>query len=87
MASVQAVSKTLLRAVIRRLVPFVSRRPFLAAIAGRLFGVMPSLRHRLRNMVSAPAVLPRSERTLTPEQAAAVVDLRRALQKAHAPRR
>ena len=87
MASVQAVLKTLLRAVIRRLVPFVSRRPALAAIAGRLFGVMPSLRSRLRHMVSAPAALPRSERNLSPEEAGALVDLRHALRKAHAPRR
>ena len=87
MASVEAVFQTLLRAVIRRLVPFVSRRPALAAIAGRLFGVMPSLRRRLRHMVSAPAALPRSERSLSPEEAGTLADLRRALGKAHTSRR
>ena len=79
--------KALLRAVLRRLVPFVSKRPFLAAMAGRLFGIVPSLRHRLRNMVSMPAVLPRSERSLTPEEAGVLVDLRHALRASHRRRR
>lgn len=87
MPSVQAAAKALLRAVIRRVVPFVSRRPRLAALAGRLFGVLPSLRHRLRNMVSMPAALPRSERSLTPEEAGVLVDLRHAIRAIHAPRR
>jgi len=78
--------KTLLRAVVRRLVPFVSRRPALAAIAGRLFGLMPSLRRRVRHLVSAPAALPRSERNLSAEEAGALSDIRRALRRAHAPR-
>lgn len=87
MPHVQAVARALLRAAVRRLVPFVSKRPRLAAMAGRLFGVMPSLRHRLRNMVSMPASLPRSERSLTPEEAGVLVDLRHALRAAHRPRR
>jgi hypothetical protein len=87
MHSVRAASKSLLRAIMRRLVPFVSRRPRLAALAGKLFGVMPSLRHRLRNMVSMPAALPRSERSLTAEEAGVLVDLRHALRTIHGPRR
>jgi hypothetical protein len=87
MSSIQAGMKALLRAVMRRLVPFVSRRPRLAAIAGKLFGVMPSLRHRLRNMVSMPAAMPRSERSLTPEEAGVLVDLRHALRTIHGKRR
>jgi hypothetical protein len=80
---VKARLKALLRALMRRAVPFVMRRPRLAALAGRAVGKMPSLRLRLRNMVSMPGTLPRSERNLSPEQAAALVDLRRALKAAH----
>ena len=87
MPSVQAALKALLRAVIRRLVPFVSRRPRLAALAGWLFGVMPSLRGKMRNMVSGSAMLPRSERSLTAEQAGVLVDLRHELRRAHGARR
>lgn len=87
MASANAAMKALLRAVMRRLVPYVSRRPRLAAVAGKLFGVFPSLRHRLRNMVSMPAAMPRSERSLTPEEAGVLVDLRHALRIAHGKRR
>lgn len=87
MPSPRTAARTFLRAVIRRLVPFVSKRPRLAAMAGRLFGVMPSLRHRLRNMVSMPAALPRSERSLTPEAAGVLVDLRHEIRTAHRSRR
>lgn len=83
MATPKATLKALLRAVIRRLVPFVSRRPWLAAIAGRVFASMPSLRHRLRNMVSMPAPLPRSEQGLTASQAAVLSDLRAQIRIAH----
>ena len=83
-----AVLRAALRAVMRRLVPFVSRRPLLAAWAGKLFGVMPSLRHRLRNMVSMPAALPRTDRDLTPAEAGVLSDLRHAIRTQHgAPRR
>lgn len=87
MLRVQAALKTALRAAIRRLVPFVSKRPRLAALAGRLFGMMPSLRHRLRNMVSMPAALPRSERSLSPEEAGVLVDLRHAVRALHGSRK
>ncbi len=74
------------RRVIVRLVPFVSSRPWLVALAARVFAAAPWIKPLLRHMVSSPAskaVLP-SE--MTPLEAAVLTDLRQASRTIHAPR-
>lgn len=83
MATPKATLKAMLRGVIRRLVPFVSQRPWAVVIARRLFASTPWLRHRLRNMVSMPDPLPRPEQGLTASQAAVLSDLRAQIRIAH----
>lgn len=73
-------AKALVRGAVRRLVPIVSQRPWLVAIAARAFVVVPSLKLRLRRMVSVPeAAIPIThERRLTDAETRVRMDLRAA---------
>lgn len=79
MQSPKAWARAALRAAVRRLVPMVSSRPWLVALASRMFAVAPGLKRRLRHFVSTPAPLGLEESDLTPRQAAVLVDLRQAI--------
>lgn len=76
----------MLRGLIVRLVPFVSSRPWLVALAARMFAAAPWVKHFLRHAVSSPAsksVLPSA---MTPLQAGVLTDLRQAVRTIHAAR-
>ena len=69
------------RAAVRRLVPFVSTRPWLVAWASRLFARFPSVKLRLQRVMARP--LPSGVRTqdLTDAQLRVLVDLRDAQER------
>jgi hypothetical protein len=67
----------LARAIVRRLVPFVSRRPTLVALAARAFIAFPSLKLRLRALASRP--LPAATSQLDDAQLRVLIDLREAV--------
>ena len=84
MQLLKAALGPVVRSAVRHLVPIVSSRPWLVAIAARLFAAMPSLKRRLRYMVSGPAMLapPVSRsRPLSAEEARVLFDLRDAVQR------
>jgi hypothetical protein len=62
------------RAAVRRLVPFVSRHPFLLALAARALAAFPSLKLRLRSLASEP--LPAVAQQLDDAQLRVLIDLR-----------
>ena len=72
--------KALLRSSVRRLAHFVSARPALVTAASRALVAFPSLKRRLRSLMSAPERMPtRRESEMTPQEARVLVDLREAL--------
>jgi hypothetical protein len=72
--------KPLIKRAFRALARFVSRRPLLVSIAARALVVMPPLKRHLRSLIAEPAMqAPRSEGSLSPEEARVLVDLRDAL--------
>ena len=71
--------KALLRSPVRRLAHFVAARPVLVRLASRTFVLFPSLKRRLRGLMSAGGRPTRREAEMTPEEARALVDLREAL--------
>ena len=79
MPSARAAATGLVRATARRLVPFVSQRPWMVSAAARVFALAPGLKRRLRHFVSGPVHLQPAEHELTPSQAAVLVDLRQAV--------
>ncbi len=77
----KAAFKSFVRTWVRRLVPVVSSRPWLVAIAARVFARMPSLKHRVRNMMSGPVQLPPApvECALGAAEAGVLADLKDAV--------
>lgn len=72
--------KSLLRSSVRRLAHFVAARPVLVRAASRAFVVFPSLKRRLRGVMSGSGRPPsRRETEMSPDEARALVDLREAL--------
>jgi len=72
--------KALLRSVLRRLAHFVSARPALVSVASRAFEAFPSVKRRLRGVISGanrPAL--RRENEMSADEARVLVDLRGAL--------
>lgn len=72
--------KVLVRALVRWLVPIVSTRPWMVKLAARAFGRFPTLKLRLRRMVSQPVVAPAQTRNLDDAQMRVLIDLREAMQ-------
>ena len=72
--------KALVRAVVRWLVPIVSTRPWLVKLAARAFARFPTLKLRLRRMVSQPVVAPTQTRHLDDAKMRVLIDLREAMQ-------
>lgn len=80
--------KALLRSSVRRLAHFVSARPVLVNVASRTFDAFPSLKRRLRGVISGANRPPtRREAEMTPEEARVLVDLREALAARQRPPR
>lgn len=72
--------KALLRSSVRRLAHFVAARPALVGLASRAFVLFPSLKRRLRGVMSGSGRPPsRRETEMTPGEARALVDLREAI--------
>jgi hypothetical protein len=73
-----ALARRAARALLRRLVPFVSSRPWMVGLAARVFAMAPSLKRRLRMaLTGAPQAIPSEH--LRAEQAAVLSDLRQAV--------
>lgn len=75
------------RRVMVRLVPIVSSRPWLVALAARVFAAAPWAKHLARRFVSAPAAKTPLPSDMTAPQAAVLTDLREALRTRHRARR
>ena len=72
--------KPLIKRGFRALARFVSRRPFLVAVAARALVAVPSLKRHLRLLIAEPVTQPpRTEGSLSPDEARVLVDLRDAL--------
>ena len=78
-ARLKAFAKRIVRGVVRRLVPIVSRRPWLVGLAGRAFVVFPTLKLRLRHMVSQPVAVPEQHLALDDAQTRVLLDLQDAV--------
>ncbi len=72
--------KSLVKRAFRALARFVSRRPFLVAVAARALVAVPPLKRHLRRLIAVPVTQPpRTEGSLSANEARVLVDLRDAL--------
>lgn len=72
--------KSLIKGGFRALARYVSRRPLLVAVAARTLVAVPPLKRHLRRLIAAPVTQPpRTESSLSADEARVLVDLRDAL--------
>lgn len=72
--------KPLIKRAFRALARFVSRRPLLVAVAARALVAVPPLKRHLRRLIAEPVMQPpRTEGSLSADEARVLVDLRDAL--------
>jgi hypothetical protein len=74
--------KTAARAAVRRLVPVVSTRPWLVALASRAFALFPSVKLRLQRIMAQPLPSGARAQQLTDAQLRVLIDLRDAQETA-----
>jgi hypothetical protein len=80
-------ARPFVRALMVRLVPIVSSRPWLVALAARVFARAPWLKHLVRHFVSTPPASQVLPSDMTPLQAGVLSDLQEALQRVHGAQR
>lgn len=73
------------RASMRRLVPFVSAHPGLVKLAGRLFTAFPALKPGLRRLVSRAGSVAPGARSLDDAQLRVLLDIQDAIEDARRP--
>lgn len=64
------------RAAVRALVPVVSTRPWLVALASRVFSLFPSVKLRLQRVMAQPLPSGTRAQELTDAQLRVLIDLR-----------
>jgi hypothetical protein len=69
------------RAAVRRLVPIVSARPWLVALASRVFALFPSVKLRLQRMMAQPLAGGARTEELTDAQLRVLIDLQDAQER------
>ena len=83
--------KSLMRRAVRHAIPFVSSRPWLVSMAARAFAMSPSLKYRVRRIMTPTSAAgqfraARGERALSGAEAAVLSDLRDAIAARHKAR-
>lgn len=76
------VIRRAVRAGVRRLVPIVSTRPWLVALASRVFAYFPSVKLRLQRVMAQPLPAGTRVEELSDAQLRVLIDLRDAQERA-----